>query len=44
MFSKKEFFLGITLSLIAGFGVGYSKAREKCIEAMIKAVPACDKK
>lgn len=39
MFTKGQFFLGITVSALIAFGVGYSKAREICFEAMIKAMP-----
>lgn len=37
MFNKAQFFIGVTIAAIIGFGVGYSKSREKCLEAMIKA-------
>lgn len=44
MFSKKEFFVSVALSLVAGIGIGYTKARGKFTEALIKATPAADKK
>lgn len=37
MFNKFEFFGGITVALIAGMAYGYSKAREKFIEAVAKS-------
>lgn len=37
MYSKKEMFLAVTFSLIAGFAVGYSKARELCLQAIMTA-------
>lgn len=37
MYSKKEMFLAVTFSLIAGFAVGYSKARELCLQAIMCA-------
>lgn len=37
MFSKKEFFVAVGVSLFAGIGIGYSKAREKFAEALLKA-------
>lgn len=37
MYSKKEMFLAVTLSLAAGFAVGYSKAREICLQAIMSA-------
>lgn len=37
MFSKKELFIAIGVSLFAGMGIGYSKAREKFMEALAKA-------
>lgn len=39
MFTKAQFFIGIAISAFIGIGVGYSKSREKCLEAMIKAMP-----
>ena len=44
MFSKREFFVAVGFSLITGFTIGYSKAREKFMEALIKATPNADKK
>ena len=44
MFGKKEFFVGMVVSLIAGIGIGYSKAREKFMEALLKVTASCDKK
>ena len=41
MFSKKSFILGIGVSLIAGIGIGYTKARERFLEAMLKGI--CEK-
>lgn len=43
MFSKIEFFGAIGISIIAGTAIGYSKAREKFLEALIKAVPSENK-
>lgn len=37
MYNKKEMFLAVALSLAAGFAVGYSKARELCLQAIISA-------
>lgn len=37
MFNKLEFIGGITVALAAGIAIGYSKAREKCMEAIAKA-------
>lgn len=37
MFSKMEMLGAITISLIGGFAIGYSKARELCLQAIIKA-------
>ena len=37
MFNKFEFFGAIAVSLIGGMAIGYSKAREKFIEALITA-------
>ena len=34
MFNKFEFIGGITVALVAGIVVGYSKAREKFVEAI----------
>lgn len=39
MFTKGQFFIGIMVSALISFGVGYSKSREICLEAMIKAMP-----
>lgn len=36
MFNKFEMLGAITISLIAGMAIGYSKAREICLEAIIK--------
>ena len=36
-FSKIEFFAAVTVGVLGGMAVGYSKAREKCLEALIKA-------
>lgn len=38
MFSKKEFFLGVAVSLIAGWCMGYSKAREKFAAGLVIAL------
>lgn len=38
MYSKGQVFLIGATALIAGFGIGYSKAREKFLEALIKAM------
>lgn len=40
MFNKAQFFIGIAVSAFLGFGVGYSKSREICLEALLKAMPA----
>ncbi len=40
MFNKAQFFIGVAIAAIIGFGVGYSKSREICLEAMIKAMPS----
>ncbi len=40
MFNKAQFFMGVAVSAIIGIGIGYSKAREIFLEAMIKAMPA----
>lgn len=37
MFSKLEFFGAIAVTALIAFGVGYSKAREICFGALIKA-------
>lgn len=37
MFNKFEMFGAIVISLIGGFAIGYSKSREICLEAIIKA-------
>lgn len=42
MFSKGEFFGAIVVAALIGIGVGYSKAREICMEALIKALPNND--
>lgn len=39
MFTKGQFFIGIAVSALIAFGVGYSKARETFLEAMIKRMP-----
>lgn len=39
MFTKGQFFIGIVISAAIAFGAGYSKAREICLEALIKAMP-----
>lgn len=39
MFTKAQFFIGVAVSAFIGIGIGYSKSREKCLEAMIKAIP-----
>ncbi len=44
MFGKKEFFVGMGVSLIAGIGIGYMKAREKFIEAVLKVTSEKDEK
>lgn len=36
MFSKLEMLGAITISLFGGFAIGYSKARELCLQAIIK--------
>ena len=35
MYNKKEMFLAVVLSLTAGFAVGYSKARELCLQSIM---------
>lgn len=43
MFSKTEFFTAVTVSLIVGTGIGYSKAREIFIGALINvSTPECE--
>lgn len=37
MFSKLEMFGAIAVSLIGGMAIGYSKARELCLQAIINA-------
>ena len=37
MFTKGEFFGAVAISLIGGIAIGYSKAREVCMEAIAKA-------
>lgn len=37
MFNKFEMLGAITISLFAGMAIGYSKAREICLEAIINA-------
>lgn len=38
MFNKLEFFSGVIVALIAGVGIGYSKARERCMAAMAEGL------
>lgn len=40
MFSKSQFFIGVAIAAFIGIGIGYSKAREVCLEAVIKAMPS----
>lgn len=35
MFTKAQFFIGAAVSAVIAYGAGYSKAREKCLEAII---------
>lgn len=44
MFTKKEFFGAIVISLIGGIAIGYSKAREICLEAIVRATDQKDEK
>lgn len=44
MFTKREFFFGMAVTLMAGFAVGYSKAREKFVEALVKATGSTEEK
>ena len=37
MFTKLEMLGAITISLIGGMAIGYSKAREICLQAIITA-------
>ena len=37
MFTKLEMLGAITISLIGGMAIGYSKAREICLQAIINA-------
>lgn len=37
MFSKREMFVAILMSLGVGFAAGYSKARERALAAIITA-------
>ena len=37
MFNKLEFVGGIAVALVAGIAIGYSKSREKFMEAVAKA-------
>lgn len=37
MFTKGQFFIGMGITLAAGVAIGYSKAREKFLEALLKA-------
>lgn len=37
MFNKLEMLGAITISLIGGIAIGYSKAREICLQAIITA-------
>ncbi|MEY8573622.1 hypothetical protein AALD01_04320 [Oscillospiraceae bacterium 21-37] len=37
MFTKFEMLGAITISLIGGMAIGYSKAREICLQAIIQA-------
>lgn len=39
MFTKGQFFIGIAVTAFIAFGAGYSKAREMCLEAIIKTMP-----
>ena len=42
MYNKLEMVLAIGISLAGGFAIGYSKAREKFIEALINAASITD--
>lgn len=42
-FSKIEFFGAVGVALLGGMAIGYSKARETFLAAMIKAMPDKDK-
>lgn len=44
MFTKKEFFGAIVISLIGGISIGYSKARENCLEAIVRVTDRKDEK
>jgi len=37
MFNKFELLSAITISMIGGIAIGYGKAREKCLEVILKA-------
>ncbi len=43
MFSKLEMVGAIAISLLGGFAIGYSKAREICLQAIITATGAQEK-
>lgn len=38
MYSKGEVFIIGAVALVAGFGIGYSKAREMFCEALVRSV------
>lgn len=38
MVNKKEFYVTLAVGLIGGFTIGYSKAREKFLAAMINSM------
>jgi hypothetical protein len=44
MFNKLEVFGLVTVALIGGFAIGYSKAREICLAAIINATGQKDEK
>lgn len=43
MFNKLEMIGAIAISLFGGFAIGYSKAREKCLQAIIIATGESEK-
>lgn len=43
MFNKFEMIGAIAISLFGGIAIGYSKAREKCLEAIINATRNAEK-
>ncbi len=44
MFTKAQFFIALAVSAFIGFGVGYSKSRELCLQAIITATGESSKK